>query len=171
MRRVGIFFRFDSRVDGGEDGWLCGRDEYGDGTDDAVEWVDDGICQGRFRFGGVDGDVCGVAARDREWREVAGGELEGVEEFSGTLGIKIVGGDAGDDVREGELEGGAVLDDGQGEWQKAGIVDLVEALRADSAGGDVVVAEEVAAQGCDSATLARGSDVAALEAGLGLLGR
>jgi len=69
------------------------------------------------------------------------------------------------------LEGGAVLDDGQGEWQKAGIVDLVEALRADSAGGDVVVAEEVAAQGCDSATLARGSDVAALEAGLGLLGR
>jgi hypothetical protein len=50
-----------------------------------------------------------------EFGEEAGGDLEAVEEVSGALGVEVVGGDALEDLGEGELDGGAVFELGEGE--------------------------------------------------------
>ncbi len=86
---------------------------------------------GRFVFGGefLDGgevaevdmvaDVFdegfgGDRGVDRGWfwvfGEVGGGDLESVEEEAGAFGVDVVPGDAGEDVVEGELDAGAVVD-------------------------------------------------------------
>ena len=75
-------------------------------------------------------------------------------------------------LADGELDGGAVFDDGHGEGIFGGVGVAVGAgFGRGAAGGVVVVAEGLVAQAGHGAALAGGSDVAALEAGwVGLLG-
>jgi hypothetical protein len=44
--------------------------------------------------------------------EGSGGDLEAEEEEAAAFYVDVVGGDAGDDLRDGELDGGAVFKDG-----------------------------------------------------------
>ena len=122
---------------------------WGEGAEDGVEGelVDD-------ESGGRGGEP-GV-------REVGGGDLETVEEEAGAFGVDVVGGEAAEDLADGELDGGAVL--GQGEV-KGGAAGSASLRPGDGAAGAVVeVAEGVVAEGRAAAAAAVGVDVAALEA-------
>ena len=48
--------------------------------------------------------------------EIAGGDLEGLEEECSTLEVDVVAGEAGGDLGEGALDGGAVVEVGDIEW-------------------------------------------------------
>jgi hypothetical protein len=99
--------------------------------------------------------------------EVGGGDLEGVEEESGAARVEVVLGDAGDDLAEGLLDGGAAAGLGELEGAAAG---LAEAGVGDGlALGVVVVAELFAAQGGGAAAAALGEGVAALVAAEGVV--
>jgi hypothetical protein len=91
-----------------------------------------------------------------------------VQEAARALVVELVGGDAGEDLGEGELDAGAVVDGGQLEDGVLGVDSAV--ARGGAAGGVVVVAEGFAAQGGRAATAARGVDVTAEEALDGGLG-
>jgi hypothetical protein len=52
--------------------------------------------------------------------DVQGGDLEAVEEQAGAAGVERVGGDAGEDLADRGLDGGAVFDQGQVEGGVAG---------------------------------------------------
>jgi hypothetical protein len=143
---------------------LVTGDELGDGG----EWAEVGI-EGEV----VDGDGAvvflfgGPGFEGGLFREVGGGDLEGVEDEAGAAGIDGVGGDAGDDVVEGDLDGGAVLDEGDGDGFEAGVAG--GRLVAAAVAGVVVEAEGLAAEGDGAAAEAVDADVAALEAaGFGL---
>jgi hypothetical protein len=99
--------------------------------------------------------------------EVAGGDLEAVEEEGGALVVEGAGGDAGEDVGEGELDGGRVVD---GEHGEDGVEGFLAEVFGRAAGGVVVVAEVFAAQAGRAAAAAFEVDVAALVAGFGLGG-
>jgi hypothetical protein len=60
--------------------------------------VGDGLV---FEFAGVAGGRLG---------DVEGGDLEAVEEQSGAAGVEGVARDAGEDLADGDLDGGAVFD-------------------------------------------------------------
>jgi len=94
-------------------------------------------------------------------REVARGGLNRRQEDAGALDIECAGGDAGGDLVERELDGGSVLEDGDGEGGALGM-DVEPGEGA--AGGVVVEAEGFAAEGGRAAALAGGADVAAEEA-------
>ena len=88
--------------------------------------------------------------------EVGAGDLKAVEEDAGALVVDVSGGDAAEDVVEGDLDGVAVVDglhfedaEAAGEWGVG------------QAGAVVVVAEVVAAEGGRAAAVAVGVDVAA----------
>jgi hypothetical protein len=105
----------------------------------------------------------------RGWDRVRiGRDLGGGRRGSwGGLGVELVGGDAVENLGEGELNAGAVLDGGQLEFGLGGVDSAV------AAGGVVVVTEGLATQGGGAATVARGVDVTAEEAldgGFGGLG-
>ncbi len=119
--------------------------------DEAVGGVDDGFFDG----GGVDGDGGGLPG------EVAGGELQGVEEEAGAAGVEGGLGEAVDDLADGELDGGAVL--GHGEGEGFGVRGAGEVGRG--AVGLVEVAEVLGAQAGGVAAAAGGVDVAALVTG------
>jgi len=117
-------------------------------------------------FGDDDGGVgFGVGAR-----EVECGGLEAVEEEAGAAWIEVVGGDALEDLCDGELDAGAV-----GELVRAGEDPSAEAGFAGggvfdgAAGGVVVVAEGLVAEAGAAAAVAVGEDVAALEVGFCVL--
>ena len=76
--------------------------------------------------------------------EALEGDLEAVEEEAGAAGIEPVGGDAGEDFADRELDGGSVLGHGEGKGSLAGAA--AAELRDGLAGGVVVVAEVFAAK-------------------------
>jgi len=129
---------------------------------------------------GIGGDVLGAGggvarATVAEAVPIAGqsaaGGVEAVEEEAGALGVDLVGGDEGEDLGEGELDAGEVVDVGHFEFVGGGMDSSV--ARAGAAGGVVVVAELLAAQGGGAATASGGVDVAAemsLEGDLGEFG-
>jgi hypothetical protein len=82
-----------------------------------------------------------------------------VQEAAGSLVVELVAGDAGEDLGEGKLDAGAVVDGGQLEDGVVGVDSVV--ARGGAAGGVVVVAEVLAAQGWRAAAAARSVDVAA----------
>ncbi len=96
--------------------------------------------------------------------QVERGDLEAVEKESGAARVDLVGGDAAEDVGDGELEAGAVGGVGEGEV-KGGLAAAAGAwLSGGFAGGVVEVAELFGAERGRSAAAAVGVDVAALEA-------
>lgn len=136
-----------------------------DGGDEAVFWVVDDVFDGVFRFG-----------RGLARGEVDAGDLEAVEEEAGAAGVKLVGCEAEKNLADGGLDGGTVL--GSGEVEGGAAVFSVLAIAAGLAGvefgfgdgfagGVVVIAEGLVAEGWAAAAVAVGEDVAALEAGLG----
>ena len=94
--------------------------------------------------------------------------MEAVEKESGATGVELVGGDAGEDFADRELDGGAILGHGEGEGSLAGAAaaELGDGLTR----GVVVIAEVFAAEAGRAAAAAFGEDVAALET-FGLSGR
>ena len=108
------------------------------------------------RFGGELGVLRGEA------REVDGGDLKAVEEKAGAARIDLVEGDAGENLCDGELDGGTILDEGQVEGGTAAFA-LTGVLEG-AAGGVVEVAEGFPAEADAAALAAVGVDVAALEA-------
>jgi hypothetical protein len=103
----------------------------------------------------------GATRGGRAWIawEVAAGDEEAVQEAAGALVVDLVAGDAGEDLGEGKLDAGAVVDGGQLEDGVVGMDSVV--ARGGAAGGVVVVAEGLAAQGGGAAAAARGVDVTA----------
>jgi hypothetical protein len=98
--------------------------------------------------------------------EGSGGDLEAEEEEAGAFGVEVIGGDAGEDLGDGELDGGAVFQYGEGEGFEVGVRVAGDAdLGDEAAAGVVVEAEVLAAQGGRAAAVAGGVDVAALHAG------
>ena len=72
-------------------------------------------------------------------REGEGGDLEAVEEQAGAARVEVVGGDVGEDLAEGGLDGAAVLDQRHLEGGLAGAAGFEAGDRV--AGGVVEVAE------------------------------
>jgi hypothetical protein len=97
-----------------------------------------------------------------EFGEVEAGDLEAVEEEPGSARVDLVGGDALEDLADGELDCGLVLGEGQVELRAAA---LAVARAGDGAtGGVVVVAEVFSAEAWAAAAVAVGEYVAALVA-------
>ncbi len=96
------------------------------------------------------------------------GDLEAEEEVAGAFGVDVVGGDALEDLGEGELDGGAVFELGEGEG--GGAAAARGEVQHGSAGGVVVVAEGLVAEAGGGAAAAVGEDVAALHLGGGFGG-
>jgi len=114
---------------------------------------------GRFGFGigigsfgsGFGGGLAGGAGMRRE---VGSGYLEAVEEDAGALDVHLIGGELGEDVADGLLDGGAVLN--AFEWE--GYVGK----DGRHLSGLVVVAGVLVAHGVGAATIAVAVDVDAL---------
>src|SRR3979490_3242193 len=104
--------------------------------------------------------------------EVEAGDLEAVEEEAGAAGVDVVGGDALEDLADGELDGGSVFGEGTFEGGAAGWAGA--GVRCGFSGGVVVVAEVFSAEAWAAAAVAVGEDVAALVTfgcfGLGVVG-
>ncbi len=98
--------------------------------------------------------------------EVAGGDLEGVEQEAGAFGVELVGGEAAHDFAEIELDGGAVVGLEEGEGGVVGLSGLGDRFRDCAAGGVVVVAEVLVAEGGAGAAVAGWVDVTAVVARL-----
>ena len=96
--------------------------------------------------------------------EVGAGDLESVEEDGGAFGVEVSGGEPGEDVEEGDLDGGAVVDGLHAEDAgAAGERRVGEALAV------VVVAEVLGAEGGRAAAVSVGVDVAAEVAAFGVV--
>ncbi len=129
---------------------------FGAGSEIAEDGVGDDLIH-QLHLG-----VLGVPGLWRGAGEVGAGDLEAVEEQAGALGVDLVAGDAGEDLADGALDGGAVLRHGDVE---AGLAAATLARVFDrAAGGVVVVAELFVTQAGTVAALAAGEDVAALQA-------
>ena len=102
--------------------------------------------------------------------EVCGGDLESVEEEAGAFGVDVGSGDAGEDVVEGELDAGPIVDGGH--LEDCCFVGAAVGDGGLLAGGVVVEAEVLSAKGGGAAAAAFGEDVAAEVAafGVGLVG-
>ena len=94
--------------------------------------------------------------------EVEAGDLEAVEEQTGSAGVDLVGGDALEDLADGVLDGGAVLGEREVEGGSAALA--FGGVLDGFAGGVVVVAELFSAEAWAAAAGAVGEDVAALVA-------
>ena len=90
--------------------------------------------------------------------EVGGGDLESVEEDSGAFVVQLAAGDAGEDVAQGDLDGGGVVDGRDGE---DGELAAIVGGGAEAAGALVVIAEVLAAEGGRAASTALGEDMTA----------
>ncbi len=101
--------------------------------------------------------LCGFVGR-----EVEGGDLEAVEHEAGSARVDGVGGDAAEDLADGELDGSAVFGQGEVEFCLAGATGA--RVGDGLAGGVMEVAELLAAEGGAAAAAAFSVDVAALEA-------
>jgi hypothetical protein len=127
-------------------------------------FVDDFFNGGEVAEGVVVGDVFDEGGGWLEFvaaGEVGTGDLQAVEEDAGSLVVDVAGGDAAEDVVEGDLDGVAVVDGLHFEdADAAGERGVGEALAV------VVVAEVLGAQGGRAAAVAVGVDVAAEVAAL-----
>ncbi len=94
--------------------------------------------------------------------EVEAGFAESFEEAVGALEVDVAAGDAAEEVVEGDVDGGAVVDAGHGEGAGAAGDGFL------AAGAGVVVAELGSAEGGGVAAVAEGVDVAAEVAALGV---
>jgi hypothetical protein len=132
-------------------GWV---EDFGDGGEVSVAEVEGDL----FDHGlGVGIGVGGVAAG-----QVGGGDLEAVEQEAGAFGVEVAAGEAAEDVVEGELDAGAVVDVGHGEAEGGERGVGSAGGGGEGAPGDlVVVAEVLAAEGGRAAAVAVGEDVAA----------
>ena len=143
-----------------------GRAIGGDGGDEAVLRVEDGVFDGLFRVGdgfavvGLEGEGgCGLGFPF--WDDLDG-DLQGVEDEAGLLLVERVGGEALENLVEGDLQGGLVFDVGQGEgFAGAALFEVLDRWAVHV----VVVAEVFAAERGAAAAVAFGEDVAALVAG------
>jgi hypothetical protein len=90
--------------------------------------------------------------------EVGGGDLESVEEDSGAFVVQLAAGDAGEDVAQGDLDGGGVVDGRDGE---DGELAATVGGGAKAAGALVVIAEVLAAESGRAASTALGEDMTA----------
>jgi hypothetical protein len=91
--------------------------------------------------GGVFGvvGVVGFGSGFGSGRQVATGDLKAVEEEAGAFGVDLVAGDALEDLTDGELDGGAVV--GEGDVETGAAVLALLRVSDGAAGGVVVVAE------------------------------
>jgi hypothetical protein len=152
--RVGVGLIWDIRVGGGG--------EWGDGGDEAVDFVvDDFVDEGGGRRGGGVGFEGGFAG------EQLGDELQIVKEFAGAGGVDVVGGDELEDAGGGGQGGGSIFD--EREVEGLGLVGVAGFAGDDfgAASGVVVVAEALVAEGGRAALGSGGVEVAATVAGLG----
>jgi hypothetical protein len=134
---------------------VLGRGKLGDGRDGAEVFIEDELFDdvfwrvGVIGGGGVSagGGAAAVAAGGGTGiaREVSAGDEEAVQEAAGALVVELVGGDAGEDLGEGKLDAGAVVDGGHLEDGVLGVDSVV--TRGGAAGGVMVVAEGLSAQG------------------------
>jgi hypothetical protein len=125
---------------------------------------------------GVDGDLFdgleggfgfGAAGGGLRAGQVQAGDLEAVEEQAGAARVELVGGDALQDLADGELDGGAVLGDRHLELRAAGLAGGELGWPHGLARGVVEVAKFFATEAWALAAAAVGEDVAAAEAGFG----
>ena len=88
------------------------------------------------------------------------GELESVEDFAAAFVVHVVLGHGGDDFADGELDGGAIFEDGDVEFMghEGGVV--VDGAMALLVGAEVEIAIRLAFEGGGSAPGAGGLDVA-----------
>ena len=163
MEVDGVFRGFVSGFpvvdDAGEDvavgAVVIGRDEFGDGCERA-----EGFVEGDF-FDGFGGDGVGMIGGDLLiFLQVRRGDLEAVEEQGGAAGVDLVAGDAEQDLADGELDGGTVFRQGQGEGGAAAAA--LERVGDRRAVGVVEVAKGLVAEAAAAAAAAVGEDVAAL---------
>jgi hypothetical protein len=133
---------------------LGGFDELGAGCEGAVGWVLDDLFDGGF--GGFLGRGFALA------REVEGGDLEAVEQEAGAAGVDFVERDAAEGLGDGDLDGAAVLDEGEGEGGAAAFA--LACVPNWDTGGVVEVTKFFVAQADGAAAEAAGENVAALEA-------
>jgi hypothetical protein len=145
---------------------ILGRGELGDGRDRAEVFIEDELFDevfwrvGVIGGGGVSagggaavvasGVVAGGAAVAAGGgagfaKEVSAGDEEAVQKAAGALVVELVGGDAGEDLGEGKLDAGAVVDGGQLEDGVGGMDSAV--TRGGAAGGVVMIAKGFSAQG------------------------
>jgi hypothetical protein len=108
--------------------------------------------------------VAGLEGFGGRGEEAVGGvllnEFEGLlEEEPGAAGVEVVGGDALEYEADGELDGGAVLGDGEVEGGEAGLAG--GRIGDGMAGGVVVVAEVLVTEGGGGAAASVDEDVAA----------
>ena len=168
MRSDGGAFEEGEKLgdEGGGGVWGDGRRELGGEGDGAQVRVSDGVLDG-----------VGLGIRGPGAREVDGGDLEAVEEEPRAAGVELVGGEAIEDLADGDLDGAAILGIGEGEGGGAELaLREIDSLGlgtegASTAGVVVVVAEILAAKAGASAAVAVGEDVTALEAAMGGGGR
>ncbi|GGA55960.1 hypothetical protein GCM10011507_04080 [Edaphobacter acidisoli] len=109
-----------------------------------------------FDRGGV---ACGIFGL----REGKHGGLEAVEDEAGATVVDGAGGEALEDLFDGDEDGAAVFEAGDVEGDEA-VAALLRLLEG-SAGGVVVVAELLVAEAGAAAAVTVGEDVAALVAG------
>lgn len=110
-----------------------------------MDFVVDELFDGRRWFGGFGGDDGWV--RLRHGRQECSEYLQGVDEAAGALGVKIVGGDAAQDLRGDGESGGSILDDGEMEGFGCVEVAKLAGVGLAGSGGVVEVAELLLAQG------------------------
>ena len=144
-----------------------GGEEFGAGGDGAEVRVGDDVFDHGL-LGGLGEGGAGVG-------EVERGDLEAVKEKAGAAGVELVVGEPVEDLSDGELDGAAVLWNGEGEGGGA-LLALGHVRHLNHGGGDgsagvggvVVEAEVLGAEAGAAAAVAVGEDVTALEAaGLG----
>ncbi len=136
-------------------GAIC--DELAAGREGAEAFVDDELF---YSLRGLRGGRGGGASLG----EVGGGDLEAVEEEASPARVDLIGGDAAEDIDDGELEAGAVVAIGKVEVEGAPAAATGAGVRGGFAGGVVVVAELFPAECGRAAAAAVGLYVAALEA-------
>jgi hypothetical protein len=117
----------------------AGLEGFGGRGEEALLGVGDDLFLGLF------GEGACVGGELLMGREVGAGDLESVEEEAGAAGVDVAGGEALEDEADGELDGGAVLGDGEVEGGEAGFACLW--VGGGAAGGVVVVAEVLVAEG------------------------
>jgi hypothetical protein len=116
---------------------LLGLGDLGAGGEDAAGRIDDDLFHG-FQFGRV---FAAATCAGSGWcfGKIAAGDLEAVEEETGSAWIEIVGGDALKDFSDGGLDGGTVF--GHREVEGSAAATALIGIDDGFAGSVVVVAE------------------------------